>query len=983
MQSLTLNEIAILKSRLQVGDQGHSQQVKLTAYQLANGTLRYPYYPDVVLLPTGNPGLLFNAQVSPYGSGDYHTIFQRYATEHVLAPYQQIFSYNTPVISMAVYKGTQTIAVAWDGTHLRARISLDSGATWGSEFNITGASYASGLVTARSGSGMLLRTSRDGNTIYLFYIRVTGGVGTGAEFHIVYRSCTGDVTVDANWSAEQDTGCYLTDTRNYGGASARNQQDTRAFQICQAADGSWLIAGEIEDGDWHANHGVLRSPTLSGSYTITLHAGYGGGLTGGQGATGGIFLDRTGQPWAYFMSDNGDYVTLWKSTDHGVTWGAGTYLLNGTPSPGLGAGQALYVPGYTQSEYIWGSQAGNNDSTFPPCRRYIGVLSIMYAPGKFDSLIGEGAPNGNVGSVVTTDISDRVRSISTDKSLDLDSDTFSLVLHNEDRFLNIHNQDGSDNQWVQPDTMVEIWQWHGVVANKVKTFTGYLDHTVEQAEGTQTVTMNGRDANKKLITQEIVCIGSQDITSATYIGTMANGVYINKTVNEVLTDLICSWASQPSTALELCESSFVFSLLIFGDGEKIIDCVKRACDLAGLRFWATEDGHYKTEPLSGGPAKTSVWTYAAKEDITTLRPEISDDATRTRVMVIGKSNIGAIFLQEQISVDGRGAPAGIEYDPPTGDLWYIDQSGRLSLLDPANSFAEVRGIDGIAVYPDGLAIDPIDNNLWVVDFSDPTYGASFRKIDRTTYATLAGPYANPDADHCSITGWPPDGSVLFMTTLSTGQLVKMNRNTGAEIERHTPSLDPVPSPFTPSGVTAVRGGLYICFIGTKDVYQTDIIGQQAAKITGQFDDPNELSWQETTFGAGLWVAYQKENRIAKYVVVDGTGDTATVATAIDATMEGRLGGEKRISRIRDMAVDDPGMAQIVANRNLKKLALFNKRIPVGIVGNPGIQIGDHITINAPGSGITSGDWNIVSNRADQQADNGSYLSVLVVEPVLV
>lgn len=947
--------------------------------------MHLPYYPDVVLLPSGVPGLIFNAQESPYGVGDFHTYFQRYSTENVLAPYQKIFDYNTNVISMAVYKGTHTIAVAWDGTNLRARISLDSGTTWGAEFNITGSAYSSGLVTARGGSGMLLRTSKDGNTLYLFYIRVTGGLGTGSVFHVVYRYCTGDPTVTADWSTELDTGCYLSDTRNYGGASARNQQDTRAFAICEQKDGSWLIAGEILDGDWHANHGVLRSPTLSGSYTITLHAGFGGGLTGGQGATGGCYLDDNGDARAYFMNDNGDTLVIYGSTDSGQTWDGGTYLLNGSPSPGAGAGQGLAVPGFSQTEYIWCSQAGSDDTNFPPSREYIGVVSVDFPTSPITIIIGNGAPAGNVGTVTTIDISDRVKSISTDKSLDLDSDTFSVVIHNEDAAFNVLDAAALDNDYVQPDTMVEIWQWHGVVANKVKTFTGYLDHAIEQADGAKTVTLNGRDANKKLITQEIVCIGSQDITQPDYNGTMRNGVYINKTVNEVLTDLICAWGSQPVTALELCDSSFVFPLLIFGDGQKLIDCVKRACDLAGLRFWATEQGHYKTEALSGGPLKTSVWTYESMTDITTMRPEISDDATRTRVIVFGKSNLGAIYLQEQLSLQGRGAPAGIEYDPTTGDLWYIDQSGRLSLLHLESdnvTLTEVRGIDGIAVYPDGLAIDPIDNNLWIVDFSDPVYGASFRKIDRTTYATVAGPYANPDADHCSITGWPPDGSVLFMTTLTTGYLVKMDRNTGAELERHHPSLNPVPSPLDPSGVTAVRGGLYICFIGTATVYQTDIIGQQAATITGQYDDPNELSWQESTVGAGLWVIYQKENRIAKYVVVDATGDTKSVATAIDTQMEARLGGEKRISRIRDLAVDDAGMAQIVANRALKKIALFNKRNSVGIVANPGLQIGDHITVNAPGSGITSGDWNVVSNRADQDASRGTFLSVLVVEPVL-
>lgn len=986
MRALTANELAILKDKFQAGAQGHRQRVTLTKYAPVFA-LQSPYYPEGCLMSNNQPALLFNAYESPYGAGDGHTFFMAYINEGALKTPIKLFTYNTAALGMVRWKG-KTVAIAWNEatSRLRTRYSTDDGDTWSTEVDLMATAFTINEMFFGGRKDWLclyVATNKAADALYVFYLKAATG-------DIVYRTTTNDDHT-TGWSAELTVGKVLTSPgRNYGGTVGINQESSRSWALCETKTaGTWAMIAMSDDGDWHGSK-ALYTGTLGGAWTRRVNDGYGGGLSGFTGSLGNIFRDRNDDLIAYAFECDGTQLGIWRSYDSGTTW-TGLDLPHEKPIPtpfpsgadiyGTGPGFGMTVPAHTFREYIWGSD---------PLESSIRVVKPTVAGQNTHVLLGSGGTN--VVAVGTTiDVSDRIISISLDKSKEMDSDTFNVEIQNEDGLFNVNAQDGSgaNSAYAKPNVYVSIEQWHGVVANASRTFYGITD-SARQHDSPRSVVLTGRDRNKKNLTQEIRLIAPQDIRSVdstgavNYVRDTSNFVFLNKTINEVI-NFILDYGGIPTVARSLWASTFLFKELRGDDGQRLIDFIKRACDIAGMDFWADEDGIFRTRPIGYIPA-TSGYTFRSKEDIIVLDPDTDDDGLKTRVRIYGKANEGAKYLEEQFKWPGRGAPAGIAYDKTTKSLWYLDQNSDLYRLDPnTNPMAVLAGPFALGLgYPDGITVDPLDNHLWISDGFNATLGNNanrkFKKINRTTQALMLGPFTNPDGDHCDLWAWNDAGTIkIKMTTYTTAKIYTMNSTTGASYGNVAAQT------LNPTALdTDTGGGLYISGWDESDFLQCDFAGNTVNRIAQPRKNANEIATVDdplaSDFGA-VYEVFKDANEIIKYVPVTPTGvETKIYAEAVNTGLEAALIGEVRLARIVDLAITDKSLAKAMAEAQMKRLGEYARHITVGALGNPGIQINDRVTITTPGAGINS-DWIVAGVRTDQEPRAGSYLMVMVLIPL--
>lgn len=613
---------------------------------------------------------------------------------------------------------------------------------------------------------------------------------------------------------------------------------------------------------------------------------------------------------------------------------------------------------------------GDNGSAITVCKLATATRNeaVVFGAGQFTSPLVE----------VTVDLSDRVISIATDKSVEMDADSFSVPLHNADRALDIHGA-GTYSSYMKPNVGVTIEQWHGVVANAVKTFTGQIDAVQENANA-QTTTINGRSMAKVPLRLIVKTTAPQVLSEPGYVRDMGNYVYLNKTLAEVLDDLLNKSQVFSAAARVISASTYVFRELAFQDGITLWDAMKRACDLAGFVCYVDELGRFVAEPVA--VTRASSWTFRAHEDIADLGTNYDDDETYTRVRLIGRANLGAKYLNEQFYWPSPSTgPRAIAYDALTTHVWVICENKHLYRLNPAANMAIVSDTDlsSWLGYPDSIDVDGADNHLWIADGFDATTGANanrkYRKVDRAApTTTLLGPFTNPDQLHVRLHEYDDAGTRrLYMTTYAeAAHLVRMNKD-GTENSR-------VVSPVAwPMGITSDgQGGYLLTGWEQTDMFQITYAGSIVNRIQQPAKNSNELGLDSVDLG--VYAVFVDNSTIIKYAVT-GTPtsvDTATLAEVTDAALETEMVGG-RVLEIVDLGVTTLAEAHAVAKAKLREVARYRKRLSIGVVGQAGTQKGDVVTLDAPGSSL-AGTWRVRGLRSDQTAEPGTWLAVLTVEP---
>jgi RHS repeat-associated protein len=325
----------------------------------AGEILASPEFVDATVLPDGQAGLIF---VNDLGGGVAETRFKSYFAEYGLNPSQQLSTSSAWYPQLLTFQG-KVVAAYVDNRigsptfeRLLFRTSLDSGASWGSEFVPFGAE----TFNAQRESPVLV-ASRDGTRVYLF----SCCVGQLPQYRY---------TTDANlltWTAPAAAGdasmhlVHASDCSTGGSWHIYECERSRNFDFTETATaGQWIYVARADSGFTNGSRGTQVGP-LGGPWSAQVDHGGTGGLNCCGHGNASVFLDRGGAVYFIRVAPFGESLYLRKSVDGGFTW-TGTIdaytplVANYT----VGSPVGLYVPGYSRGEYIWyAGFGGDNENT--------------------------------------------------------------------------------------------------------------------------------------------------------------------------------------------------------------------------------------------------------------------------------------------------------------------------------------------------------------------------------------------------------------------------------------------------------------------------------------------------------------------------------------------------------------------------------------------------------------------------------------------
>lgn len=970
MRSLTVNETAILKSKFQAGADGHKQKVVLTVRTPTAGVLDSFSMIRVAVPTSGMPVMLVRATLPIVGGGDgrQHIWAIRYLSQAQIFPTPTQVDVENVGVAETTTAGSQLGLANLNGT-LWALYRNANTNRWALRSSIDGTVWSAAQTPAPLSAVVPDELCVDlivvGGVLYLFW--------TEALASIKYTTTTDGVT----WTATVDTGITLG--AGWGSPAPR-------FRVTKTAAYWHLVRFEKPGTSGLIYERRAATPSGWNAAADVQVTGTGNAVFGHEYIAGLDVYARGATEVAIVWADAAEagatnYVYHASSTDDGATWAAS--VRESPDPPETKQPSALHVPAF----FGLGGSPGQDDAwlvcTDSP--------SHIHVVTTFVGIINDKAVYGNgiqsTWTETSQDVSDRVLSISLSKDDTSDSAGFNIELANTDGLLNTNDPGATLSAFAQPNVKVEVYQWHGSVANIERTFGGWVDNVQEHSD-TQTILLVGRDQAKKMMSNPngVAPTAPQQFGVAGAVRDMGNWVYLNKTLDEVLNDLLAKANLDSSaTGRNWAPTTYVFKELIFSSGT-LMQAAKQAAAAAGMRFWFDEDFKANTAPLTGSLG-ASVWTLESDKDLQTFDTDVSDDQTYTRVRVVGKANIGAKYLAAQFVWDtaatGSAAdPRGIAYDSLTGHVWLLCGNKHLYRLNPAADMAVVTDTDlsSWLSYPDSIDVGP-DNHLWIADGYDATLGANanrkFRKVDRANpTSTLVGPFTNPDQLHVRL--WHDQVNRLYMDTYaSPSALVKVNDATGAEVSRVTSPVN-FPMGYDSDG----QGGSFLTGWEQVDMYQVDLAGNIVNTIRQPAKNSNEFSLDRGDLG--LYAVFVEAGTIVKYAVAGAPSsvETATYAEVADLDLEQALLGERRLLIIVDLNATDVAMAYAEARAALLKSRLYTRRISAGAVGNPGLQLHDRVTVAAPSQGVAAGDYMVRSIRSDQIASSGTYLMVVVLEPYI-
>lgn len=350
--------------------------------------LRRLYYPSVVVMPNGQPGMLVRAQPSPYGVTANQVYFVAHnAEDEVRIPVTSMFNYDTYEFELVNWQ-SKLYAICWKPSTQAFvyRKSTDNGLTWTAEATFMADQSARDYHpggNAGNSRGIRFVTNKAGTELYFFFRKLAM---VNVSQIVQYRMTT-DADPSGGWSAEATTGFTIpTIGRNYGGPNARNEQDTRPFSgpLESKTAGTWVIGAESDDGDWHANHAIFRG-TIGGSWSRVFNDTYGGGVSGNQGSNGDIVYTSAGDLLCTMMADEGGSMGCYISTDSGANWLGGEAEMPFGTVVGMGQHSGVYVPAWGHT-YIWGGLAGLLPFSTEKTDLY---FTLLGAPGDFTDILGE------------------------------------------------------------------------------------------------------------------------------------------------------------------------------------------------------------------------------------------------------------------------------------------------------------------------------------------------------------------------------------------------------------------------------------------------------------------------------------------------------------------------------------------------------------------------------------------------------------------
>jgi hypothetical protein len=581
-----------------------------------------------------------------------------------------------------------------------------------------------------------------------------------------------------------------------------------------------------------------------------------------------------------------------------------------------------------------------------------------------------------------------------------------------------------DISWLTEFAQVTVWQWFGdnsdEMANAVQTFLGVIDKTTPHHDGAKhTITVTCRDQMSFLLDQGTIVTAPQDGTGA--VLTPENGVFANMELSAIATELLTLSGFPGET--DIHSSSYFVDSLIIPDGQAWATSLANLAKLVGWDSRVDELGTYHF-----GPPDMSVtydadgngipdYTFTAGQNVMSLDASNDRYSMQTRVKVAGpEATVALTATWKQVWMTRNvPAPTGVAYDPTdTTHLRVLSGTAKriYTLLMSTRAITATSSVIPGTVYPAGLSGDPSDSTiLWLLD--DPHHIGSgtnckILKLNKSTSAVLS----TWDLGTDTFVDIKADSSNLWVANLTTGKFEKRSKTDGSLVTAYGPNYTgAVTATRTdPSGIAIDGTNAYLFFAGLSAMWQvstsapTVVIASVSTTgtgiIGGDMDTSTHVNLYACSDAVGDTWDYLLDtttigSKTVSAVAIAGIGPGGTPGVIspeptvpygpVETTLTTPLFPNGLILRgapVGLAVVTSPAQAATSAIAILSGIDAVSHALDIGIIANPGLQIGDLILNVAPAQPDLAGLW-LVDSIQTEQADavgGGHYIGVVACLP---
>ncbi len=206
--------------------------------------------------------------------------------------------------------------------------------------------------------------------------------------------------------------------------------------------------------------------------------------------------------------------------------------------------------------------------------------------------------------------------ISIDKSLRLIADQAEADIPNEPAVAGALPPLGfGPSSVVKSGQRFRVYQWFGDPADSILAFTGLLDKVLHHRDPLA-MTITGRDLfGGFLIDQTFSTTAPQGADEDGAVRTEANGVYLNREVDYIVSDIL-NRAGWPTEDRAITATSYVIDEFVIADGASWADTIigpEKLTGLVGYSAWADEAGVFHFGPAEIEPSVDAAlepdWVY--------------------------------------------------------------------------------------------------------------------------------------------------------------------------------------------------------------------------------------------------------------------------------------------------------------------------------------------------------------------------------------
>jgi hypothetical protein len=583
---------------------------------------------------------------------------------------------------------------------------------------------------------------------------------------------------------------------------------------------------------------------------------------------------------------------------------------------------------------------------------------------------------------------------------------------------------------IETHSPIRLYEWYGVQANEVRTFTGLID-SIKEGRDPRNVAITARDRMKILIVQTFSATAPQGADEDGAVRTEANGVYLEQDADAIVDDIL-DRAGWPTADRDIAATGYALDEYIISDGASWAEAIigeNALTGLTGYDAWVDELGIFHFAPMLATAAPDSDtdpvpdYSYIVSapgadnlesRNVLRLDHEIDDYDLKTRVKVRGNLATAVAAFTELWHTNKFNKPVGLWWDPTDADFLRVLDRGTKKIYRLRQSDREKVGagiwpldVSGDVTHPLGLSGDPADSDVfWVLEAAWRTgagNNASIHKYDASSGAHLAE-YSLPDGQWSDIKA---SSSFLWLTNYGTNKLHKRSKADGTNITTYDGPTVNGNVQQKPTGVAIDGTTLLTFWDGKARFLLTDESAPETLDPSTPLLDGNGIirtagskifgGEMDTATDAHLFACHDELGIVWKFALTEPSTDEV-FSEVVDTDLEDSLGllaglenrehdthpGDadhpfevRRATLTLEKTITNLAQATETALRALDELAHRREVVDFGVVGHPGHQRGDLHQLTDPITGIDA--LYVLDTYRDNMDDRG-YLGTVAYVP---